>query len=208
LRGLIRFLIRWVGLLCVPGGALWALAPLGVHLSDLKFKTPDVFWKLFPSAPLLLLVGLIGLQLRQSGRSGWLEKIGFFAAAVGLVLIIMGDVGLYWLRLDNIYIMTAPAWRTFRLGLLLLAAGSMLFGIFAPKDGALPTWGLLPFVIGGLCGLISFLHDFGTSGAVLWAIFGAGWVWLGLSLLIHGLVSFWRKKRASTRSSPPAPKPL
>ncbi|MGI8909031.1 MAG: hypothetical protein ACR2JR_00505 [Rubrobacteraceae bacterium] len=208
MRGLISFLIRWTGLLCVPGGILWALSPLGIHLSELKFKTPDVFWKLFPSAPLLLLVGLIGLQLRQSGRSSWLQKAGFFAAAAGLVLIVLGDVGLYWLRLDNVYIMTAPAWRSFRLGLILLALGSILFGAFAPKDGALPTWGLLPFVVGGLCGLVAFLHDFGTPGAVLWALFGAGWAWLGLSLLVHGLLSFWRKKRTSARSSPPDPKPL
>lgn len=208
MRRLISFLIGWIGLMCVPGGILWALSPLGIHLSDLKFKTPDVFWKLFPSAPLLLLIGLIGLQLRQSGRSSWLEKAGFFAAVVGLVLVILGDVGLYWLHLDNIYIMSAPAWRAFRLGLILLAVGSIVFGVFAPKDGALPTWGLLPFVIGGLCGLISFLHDFGTLGAVLWAIFGAGWVWLGLSLLVHGLLSFLRKRRTSTRSSSPGPKPL
>ena len=197
MRGLIRFLIRWIGLLCVPGGVLWALSPIGVHLSELKFKTPDVFWKLFPSAPLLLLLGLIGLQLRQSERSGWLEKIGFLAVALGLVLVIAGDVGLYWLRMDNVYIMTAPAWRAFRLGLILLAAGSILFGTFAPRDGALPPWGVLPFAIGGLCGLISFLHDFGTLGAILWAVFGAGWVWLGLSLLVRGLLSF-RKERANT----------
>lgn len=198
MRALIRFLIRWVGLLCAPGGVLWALSPLGVHLSDIKFKTPDVFWKLFPSAPLLILLGLIGLQLRQSERSGLLEKIGFFAAAVGLVMVIAGDVGLYWLGLDNIYIMAAPAWRTFRLGLILLAAGSMLFGVFAPKDGVLPTWGLLPFVIGSLCGLVSFVHDFGTLGAALWTLFGAGWVWLAFSLFVHGVLTFRRKKRAAT----------
>jgi len=197
LRGLIGFLIRWIGLLVAPGGVLWALSPLGVHLSDIKFKTPDVFWKLFPSAPLLILIGLIGLQLRQSERSGLLEKIGFFAAAIGLVMVIAGDVGLYWLHLDNIFIMTAPAWRTFRLGLLMLAAGAMLFGVFAPRHGALPTWGLLPFVIGSFCGLISFVHDLGTLGATLWTIFGAGWAWLGFSFLVHGFLSFRRKRRAA-----------
>jgi hypothetical protein len=30
------------------GGVLWALSPLGVHLSELRFHTPNVFWKLFP----------------------------------------------------------------------------------------------------------------------------------------------------------------
>lgn len=207
MRGLIGFSIKWVGLLCVPGGVLWALSPVGVHLSELKFKTDVVFWKLFPAAPLLLLAGLIGLQLRQSEHSGWLQKAGFFAAAVGLVLVIAGDVGLFWLELDNTYIMTAPGWRAFRLGLFLLAIGSILFGVFAPKDGALPTWGLLPFVIGGLCGMVSFARDFGTTGAILWAIFGAGWVWLGFSLLVNGMLG-WRKSRVSARSSPPAQKPL
>ena len=37
----------WLSALAaVPGGALWALSPLGVRLSELKFKTPNVFWKL------------------------------------------------------------------------------------------------------------------------------------------------------------------
>jgi hypothetical protein len=176
-------------LLCVPGGVLWALSPIGVHLSEVKFHTPNVFWKLFFSAPLLMLVGLVGLQLRQAGRSGFLEKVGFFVAVLGLVLIVAGDVGLYWLGIDEVYIMTAPAYRAFRLGLLVLAAGSILFAVFAPRDGALPTWGLLPFVVGSLCGLTSFAADLGSFGAVLWILFGLGWAWLGLSVLIEGITS-------------------
>jgi hypothetical protein len=180
----------WVAaLLCVPGGVLWALSPIGVHLSEVKFHTPNVFWKLFFSAPLLMLVGLVGLQLRQAGRSGFLEKVGFFVAVLGLVLIVAGDVGLYWLGIDEVYIMTAPAYRAFRLGLLVLAAGSILFAVFAPRDGALPTWGLLPFVVGSLCGLTSFAADLGSFGAALWILFGLGWAWLGLSVLIEGITS-------------------
>src|SRR5918997_4987606 len=76
------FLLRWAGLLCAPGGVLWALSPVGVHLSELRFHTPNVFWKLFPSAPLLLLVGLIGLYAVSSGRSGWLEKAGFILTSL------------------------------------------------------------------------------------------------------------------------------
>ena len=87
------FLLRWSGLLCVPGGVLWALSPLGVHLSELRFHTPNVFWKLFPSAPLLLMVGLVGLHVLVSGRSGWLERVGFYVALLGFLLILAGDVG-------------------------------------------------------------------------------------------------------------------
>lgn len=204
LRRLLTFILRWSGLLCVPGGVLWALSPVGVSLSESLFHTPNVFWKLFPPAPLLILVGLLGLQLRQAERSGLLQKVGFFVALLGLVLIVAGDVGLYWLGLDDAYIMTAPAYRAFRLGLLLLAVGSILFAVAAPRDGALPTWGLLPFVVGSLCGLVSFATDFGSFGAALWMLFGLGWAWLGLSLAAQGIITFMQKRRTS--SAEPATK--
>ncbi len=189
MRRLIGFLVRWAGLLVVPGGVLWALSPIGASISETAFGTPNVFWKLFPSAPLLLLVGLVGLQLRHWGRRGLLQKIGFALALLGLVLVIAGDMGLYWLGLDDRFIMAAPAYRAFRLGLLLLGVGSILFGVAAPRDGALPTWGLLPFVVGSLCGLISFARDLGSFGVVLWMLLGLGWAWLGLSLAVDGFLS-------------------
>jgi hypothetical protein len=195
LRRLVLFLVRWTGLLVVPGGVLWALSPMGASISETLFSTPNVFWKLFPSAPLLILAGLVGLQLRQSGRSGLLEKIGFWLALAGLLMVVVGDVGLFWLGLDDTFIMTAPAYRAFRLGLLLLGAGSILFGVAAPRDGALPTWGLLPFVVGSLCGVISFVTDLGSFGTVLWMLFGLGWAWLGLSLAVDGFLS-WRAGRS------------
>jgi hypothetical protein len=194
LSRLFWFLVRWAGLLVVPGGALWALSPIGASISATAFGTPNVFWKLFPSAPLLLLVGLVGLQLRQSGRAGVPEKVGFWLAVLGLLLVVAGDAGLFWLGLDDTFIMTAPAYRAFRLGLLLLGAGAILFGVGAPRDGALPTWGLLPFVVGCLCGLVAFAVDLGSLGTALWMLFGLGWAWLGLSLAVHGFLS-WRAGR-------------
>lgn len=197
MRRLLSFLLKWSGILCVPGGLLWALSPTGVSISNLAFHTPNVFWKMFWSAPLLILLGLVGLQLRQSERSGLLEKLGFFLAIVGLVLIIAGDIGLYWLGIDDIFIVTAPAYNAFRIGLLALAVGSILFAVTSPREGALPTWGLLPFVLGSMCGLISFSRDFGSFGAVLWALFGVGWAWLGLSLVVGGFFSFLRTRRTT-----------
>jgi hypothetical protein len=132
--------------------------------------------------------------LRQSGRARTLEKVGFWLAALGLLLVVAGDAGLFWLGLDDRFIMTAPAYRAFRLGLLLLGVGSILFGVGAPRDGDLPTWGLLPFVVGCLCGLISFAVDLGSFGTVLWMLFGLGWAWLGLSLAVDGFLS-WRAGR-------------
>jgi hypothetical protein len=197
LRRLLSFLLRWSGILCVPGGVLWALSPTGVYISNFAFHTPNVFWKMFWPAPLLILLGLIGLQLRQWGRSGPLEKVGFFAAVVGLVMVMAGDVGLYWLGIDDIFIVTAPAYNTFRLGLLVLGVGSILFAVTSPRDGSLPTWGLLPFVIGSLCGLISFSRDLGSFGALLWIVFGVGWAWLGLSFAAVGFFALLQKRRAN-----------
>lgn len=194
------FLLRWTGLLCVPGGVLWALSPLGVHISDVRFHTPNVFWKLFPSAPLLLLVGLLGLHFLVSGRSGWLEKAGFFLALLGLVMILVGDVGEFWLGLDDRYIMAAPAYRALRLGLLAFGVGSILFGVATGRDRTLPVLGALPFAITSLCGLISFSRDLGQFGTALWILFGLGWAWLGFTLLVDGLARFWQKRQAARRS--------
>ena len=192
---LVSFLLKWSGILCVPGGLLWALSPTGVYISNLAFHTPNVFWKMFWPAPLLILLGLAGLELRQWGRSGWWEKLGFFVTILGLLMVIAGDIGLYWLMVDDLFIVTAPAYNAFRIGLLVVAVGSILFAVASPRDGALPTWGLLPFVVGSLCGLVSFSRDFGSFGAVLWILFGVGWLWLGLSLAIDGFASFLRARR-------------
>jgi hypothetical protein len=182
--------LRWSWLACIPGGALWALSPLGVHLSELKFKTPDVFWKLFPSAPLLLAVGLVGLYVLRTNRWDWLARLGFWAALAGIALIVAGSVGLFYLDVDDTYIMTAPAYRAFRIGLILFALGSMLLGV-ALARGEVSVWGTLPFAVGALGALIAAARDLGAFGAALWVLFGAAWAWLGLTLLIGAVSRLW-----------------
>jgi O-antigen/teichoic acid export membrane protein len=190
-------LLPWSVLLCVPGGVLWALSPVGVYLSEQRFHTPNVFWKLFPSAPLLLLAGLVGLYLFARNRWGWLERAGLLLALLGLVLILVGDIGEFWLSLDDRYIMTAPAYRAFRIGLVVFAVGSLLFGVAAGRARTLPIWGVLPYAITSLCGLVSFWRDLGQFGAALWILFGLGWAWLAFTLLIEGVARFLRERRAA-----------
>lgn len=176
-------LLWWASLAClVGGGLLWALSPVGVELSELKFKTPDVFWKLFPSAPLLLAFGVLGLLFRRKEGRGPAARIGLIAALAGLLLVVAGDVGLYYLGVDDDYIVAAPAYRAFRAGLLLLAAGALLFGAAETRGRGLPAWVGLPFAIASLAGLLAFTRDLGPFGAALWAVFGAGWAWLGFGL--------------------------
>lgn len=194
---LLAGLVRWSVLLCVPGGILWALTPLGISLAEYRFSTPAVFWKLFPSAPLLLLFGLIGLQLWQSGRAGWLGKVGFALALLGIFLIVAGDVGKFWLGVDDAFLMTAPAYRAMRIGFLLFALGSIMFGAAALRARTLPTWGVAPFAVFSVGELVAVSGDLGTLGVTLWILFGAGWAWLGLSLLVEAVVAwmYQRKKR-------------
>lgn len=192
---LLSTLLRWSYLLCVPGGALWALSPLGIYLSEYRYKTPDVFWQMFPVCVLLLVAGLVGVYFRWEGRRGWPAKAGFFVTLAGLILVLAGAVGKYWLGLDNVYIMTAPAYTAFRLGLFVLAAGCILLGVAGARTGNLPVWGALPFAIGALAGLISFYRDLGAFGATLWILFGLGWAWLGVSLAVSSFVAARRKTR-------------
>ncbi|BBL80007.1 hypothetical protein RxyAA322_18610 [Rubrobacter xylanophilus] len=188
-------------LLCIPGGVLWALSPLGVYLSEYKYKTPEVFWKLFPSAPLLMLVGLVGLYAHlfalRGRRAGGLERVGFAVAVLGGLLTVAGDVGKFYIRLDDVYIMTAPAYRTMRAGLVLLCAGSLLFGFGVARERRVALAGTLPFAIGSLGGLISVMRDYGPVGEAMWVMFGVGWAWLGLVVLVGEVRRLLRKRRAS-----------
>ena len=184
----LRELLGWASLAClVIGGVLWALSPLGVELSALKFKTPDVFWRLFPSSPALLLAGLVGLYLWNAREGSRVGRVGVWISILGSVLVVVGNVGLYHLGVDDAFIMSAPAYRAFRLGLLLLAAGALLFGVVGTRSGNLPTWVGLPFALSSLAGLLAVVQDLGSFGGALWAVFGAGWAWLGLAIFADSL---------------------
>lgn len=183
-------------LACASGGALWALSPLGIQLSEQKFKTPDVLWKLFPSAPLLLLLGLAGLHLLFRGRYGRLGKAGFFVALAGLVLTIAGGVGQFWLGVDDTYMLSAPGYRSFRIGLLVLAVGSVVLGVAAFRSRVPPRW-IPPVFVAGSAGLLAAVsRDLGAAGAALWIFYGVCWTLLGLALLLGTFLSYRRKKRS------------
>ncbi|MBX6762091.1 MAG: hypothetical protein K6T51_04135 [Rubrobacteraceae bacterium] len=202
-----RSLLRALSVACLIGGILWALSPLGVHLSEVKFKSPNFFWKLFPSAPLMLAVGLIGLHSWQRNRTGWTERFAFLFTLFGLLLVIAGDVMLFWLKLDEVYLTAAPGYRTFRVGLFALAAGAILFGLASAPARALPLWGTLPLTIGAWAGLIAFSENLGGLGAALWILFGVGWAWMGFAALWEMAAGLWRRKNGKEGSRRAAPSP-
>lgn len=172
------------------------MSPLGVYLSDYAFKTPNVFWRLFPSAPMLMALGLAGVFFFYLRERGVLAKVGFWVVVAGAVLTIAGAVGKYHLGLDDVYIMSAPAWRAMRAGFVVLAAGAIIFGAGAARERSLTLWGALPFAVASVAGVVSVVRDFGEVGAAMWISFGVGWSWLGMALFIEGVAEYMKKRRA------------
>lgn len=200
LSGLLSKLL-WLGaLLCFPGGVLWALSPLGVYLSEMKFKSPDTFWKLFPSAVLLISVGLICHRLRDVGKGSRIGSLGFYAALFGAVLVAVGDVLKFYLRIDDVYLSTSPGWHTLRIGLFFFAAGSLLFAVGTWRSETLPRWVLLPFVFGTACGVLAVARDLGYVGVALWVLFGACWAWVGLFPGVESISRLWSRRRTKLQA--------
>lgn len=192
----------------IPGGALWALTPMGIILAESRLPSgAEGFWQLFSFAPLLLLVGVLGLHLRRlTGSGGLLRWASLLVAAVGLLMVAGGNIGQFWLGVDDTFILTAPGYRAFRIGLLVAAVGAVLLGVSALKDRTLPSWTVPPFLAAALGGLIAFAVDLGSTGAALWALFGLGWVWLGAVVFVRdvlGLASRLLGKSGGRRAAKP-----
>ncbi|CAN5619826.1 hypothetical protein BH24ACT22_BH24ACT22_01200 [soil metagenome] len=158
MRGLAARALGWsvrlMALACVPGGAFWALTPVGIQLADQRLPAgSERFWQLFSAAPLLLLLGLAGLWWLGCLGSGLPARAGLATAGIGLAMIVLGNVGQFWLGLDDLFTVAAPAFRVFRLGLVLVALGAIVLGTVAALRRALPIWSAAPFVLGALCGL-------------------------------------------------------
>lgn len=195
----------WLAALaCIPGGVLWALTPLGIQLADQRLPAgSDRFWQLFSTAPLLLLVGLAGLWRLGCLGSGRFARASLALTSFGLGMVIFANVGQFWFGLDDLFTVTAPAYRAFRFGLVVLALGALFLGIATGRERSLPIWGILPFTLAALCGLAAFLQDLGNVGAGLWSAFGVGWLWLGLSAVLVRLLTYLREREAKIYGSSP-----
>ena len=210
-------LIRWGGLAAMLGSLIGLLlAPiitsayslsedgagqpppwepaLGTLLGPLfTFASPGAVYATYGKMYLLVflgfLLGLVALRARRSGRAGRLEKWGYRLSSTGLALNLLGNIGDYWYRggvgesgADTLGFLLGTV-----LGLLLLVAGSALFGTGLLKAGTAPRLGAWLLVLGlpGIA-LLNFL-GFGNapSGPALWFCFA--WLVLGWSLWSSGV---------------------
>ena len=121
-------LIRWhaLGLLLV--GLSWVL----YGLTETVAPKPVVIVA-HVAAPVLTLVGLVGLHALQRERSGTIGQVGFYAVLASNALFIvwavsiwaLGPAGLFWMNL---------------LGFWAMVVGLVLYGSATVRAGALPRW--------------------------------------------------------------------
>ena len=194
--------IRLCGLAGILGGTLWALWYVGVYFVGERYENYEAYNRLMPVVLLLLLAGLAGADAAQARAHGRMGRTGFVVASVGLVAMIAGNAAEFWLFTTQPYAEVngrQVSFAIFGLGMLVLAAGSALFGVATARAGILPRSGALLLVVwlpaGILCavllgatGLLPGDLAFSLGSA---ATLGTGWIVLGLAL--------WSDKGESTQ---------
>ncbi len=176
--------IRWSGLAAVLGGVMWALWTVGFNfvgygeLGTPAYERYEAYNRLLPLALLPVVVGFLGLHAAQRRSYGWLGRAGFVTALVGLTLVVAGSVGEFWVFTMQPYGEANgrdASWTIYLLGHLVLAIGSVLFGIATVRAKVLARKPSMTFaVLGGFAiapffGALMFAIPFTWLGYILWS---------------------------------------
>jgi hypothetical protein len=114
---------------------------------DARYRPTDSFFQavqgiLFPTAVVLITVGLAGLYVRYSAESGRLGRLG-------LTLGILGGVATFALMLSLFMSENGnPLWSAMMLSIAVMFGGLALFGIDTLGSRVLPRRGYLPILAG------------------------------------------------------------
>jgi hypothetical protein len=169
-------MIRLCGLTAMLGGVLWItvwaiegarpVAPPGGYREG---------WESFNIwsgvAVMLTMIGLTGAYFLQMRRIGWIGHAGFVLPWIGITLMGAGRLG-QALEIGN-------AWILVILGAFVLTIGIILFGVATLRAKVLPFGaGLLLLA----AGLMLFLVDPENRRAFLALPYGAAWLWIGYVL--------------------------
>jgi hypothetical protein len=172
--------LRLCGLAAVLGGTLFLLM---IFLGDANLE--DTFiWLLTPLPALLLTLGVAGLSTFSSENGG--IRIILLVNGIATVLTAVGFALMAWLNVED-------GWMVMILGVLLISLGLLVFGLANWQAKVLPRWNWLPLVVGTLATAILIIGSMLPSsqdselGFYLWfGTIGAGWVLLGLIILLDG----------------------
>ncbi len=177
-------LIRWAGLAAMVGGVLWALWTVGFNFVGYgepgtpAYERYEAYNRLLPLVLLPVVVGFLGLHAAQRRNYGWLGRAGLVTALVGLALAIAGSVGEFWVFTMQPYGEANgrdASWTIYLLGHLVLAIGSLLFGIATVRAKVLArkptmTFALLGgFAVAPFFGALIFAIPFTWLGYTLWS---------------------------------------
>jgi drug/metabolite transporter (DMT)-like permease len=166
------------------GGVLWALWTVGYNFvadpwygepGTLTYERYEAYNRLLPLALLPVIVGFLGLHAAQRRSYGWLGKAGLATALLGLALVVAGSVGEFWVFTTQPYEANgrATSWTVYLLGHLVLAIGSVLFGIATVRAKVLARKSAMMFAVLGGFAVMPFF------GALIFAI---PFTWLGYML--------------------------
>jgi hypothetical protein len=185
---------RLGGLGALLGGILWLATMLLIQFVG---AAPVV---LMPATILFVVIGFIALQARHAGRSGLLGRSGYATGLIGCVLIVLGSIAQADVALSVLGVPLGP-WRFHGVapGAVAFGIGAVLSALSAIWLNVLPRLSPVPLLIGGLglaaAGAATLARQVldGNSSDVmpfealpllgLWAIFGAGLLWLGFLMM-------------------------
>lgn len=190
-------LIRYGGPAAMLGGALYIVTFGVVYLiyglfaqqaRGTFFGDQEFVYLFYIPMYVLLLLGAVGLYLRQRSCFGLAGKAGFYLTAFGFSLGAIGSASVVVIGLTagDEAALAAPTFVTHALSHVLYAVGSVLLGIATyrvsvfPKEaavmmGAGPAWQLALFVSGINQSYLLLLPPF--------IITALAWMWLGYALL-------------------------
>ncbi len=189
-------LIRYGGPTAALGGALY-LATFGLvyliyglygeQTEGTFFQGSAFIYALYTPMYALLLLGTLGLYLRQRGYFGLAGKAGFYLTAIGFSLGAVGSAMILLIGLTTsgggtgVFQFVAHA-----LSHVLYATGSVLLGLATFRAGVLPKPAAVMMGLGPALQLSLFVGGMEQSYLLLlvpFAVTALGWVWLGRALL-------------------------
>jgi hypothetical protein len=181
--------LRVGGYAAIVGGVLWILG-FAVINGD-GDETAIWPWAIVISGTVALLVALAGLSASQARRYKRLVWAAFALPAIGAMLSILGLVAMM-LDMPGTLVARLTPWEVWFLGLLLLVAGSGLFGLAGLRAGEFARLGFgLLFVAGlavtpmllGVSRLVAWEPVISIMGFVLVVTFVGGWIVTGISAI-------------------------
>ncbi len=188
---------RWGGSAAILGGALYLVTFGMVYLIyDLfaeqakgTFVGSHAFIHMFDTPMFVfLLLGAVGLYLRQQSSFGLAGKAGFYLTAFGFLLGAVGGAMIIVLGLTvgDKATMGIPDMIAHMLSHVFYALGSILLGIATYRVGVLPKAAAILMAIGPVWLFAMFGVGLNQSFLLLLPpvmATGLGWMWLGYALI-------------------------